>query len=135
MRGTSLQDFVCRAMAQNRISFGDLRRLRRDVLPDGITTREQAETLLALDLAVERADKGWSGYLVSGVRDLVLSAAPPGCIDADTTQWLMSALNGSSPKTGRAIAREILREAPEASQELRALVTEARRERNAECVA
>jgi hypothetical protein len=28
MRGTSLQDFVCRAMAYNRISFGDLRRLR-----------------------------------------------------------------------------------------------------------
>ena len=44
MRGTSLQDFVCRAMAQNRISFGDLRRLRRDILPDGITTREQAES-------------------------------------------------------------------------------------------
>ena len=57
MRGTSLQDFVCRAMAYNRISFGDLRRLRRDILPDGITTREQTEMLLALDLAVERADK------------------------------------------------------------------------------
>jgi hypothetical protein len=121
-------------MAQNRISFCDLRRLRRDVLPDGIATREQAETLLALDLIVERADKGWSGYMVSGVRDLVLSAAPPGCIDADTTQWLMSALNGSSPKTGRAIAREILREGPEASRELRALVTEARRERSAEVI-
>ena len=135
MRGTSLQDFVCRAMAQNRISFGDLRRLRRDILPDGITTREQAEMLLALDLAVERADKGWSGYLVSGVRDLVLSAAPPGCIDADTTRWLVSALNASSPKMARAIAREILRKGPEGSQDLGALVTEARRESSPEIVA
>ena len=82
-----------------------------------------------------RADKGWSGYLVSGVRDLVISAAPPGCIDADTTEWLMSALNRSSPKTGRAIAREILREAPEASQDLRALVMEPRREGSPKAVA
>jgi hypothetical protein len=45
------------------------------------------------------------------------------------------ALNGSSPKTGRAIAREILREGPEAYQELRALVTEAQREkRRGHCV-
>ena len=29
-----------------------------------------------LDLAVERADKGWSGYLVSGVRDLVFLPPP-----------------------------------------------------------
>jgi hypothetical protein len=90
---------------------------------------------LALDLIVERSDKAWSGYLVSGVRDLVVSASHPRCIDPDTTQWLMSTLNGSSPKTGRAIAREVLREEREGSQELRALVMEARRERSAEVVA
>ena len=83
--------------------------------------------LLALDLAVASADKGWSGYLVSGVRDLVLSASQPGCIDADTTQWLVSALNGSSPKTACGIAREILRDEPEPEvyRKLRALVTPA----------
>ena len=53
MSGTPLQDFVCRALEHKRISFGDLRRLQRDILPDRITTREEAEILLALDRSVD----------------------------------------------------------------------------------
>ena len=64
MSGTPLQDFVCRALEHKRISFGDLRRLQRDILPDRITTREEAEILLALDRSVDRADRSWRDYLV-----------------------------------------------------------------------
>jgi hypothetical protein len=36
-----------KALELNRISFGDLRRLQRTVLPHGLLTREQAEVLIA----------------------------------------------------------------------------------------
>jgi hypothetical protein len=43
----SLRAFVSKALERNRISFGDLRRLQRTVLPHGLLTREQAEVLIA----------------------------------------------------------------------------------------
>ena len=111
---TSLRDFVCRALEQRRISFGDLRRLQRDILPARITTREQAEILLALDKAVDRADRGWRDYLVKAVRDFVIWGSPPaGHIDADKAKWMMITLSGSSPNTARALTREIVRQGPE----------------------
>jgi hypothetical protein len=45
----SLRAFVTKALELNRISFGDLRRLQRTVLPHGLVTREQAEVLIALE--------------------------------------------------------------------------------------
>ena len=49
-------DFTDKILAKDRISFGDVRRLKRDILPDGIASREQAEALLGLDRAVTKAD-------------------------------------------------------------------------------
>jgi len=48
---------ILSAGEQKRISFADLRRLQRDILPTRITTREEAEILLALDTTVDRADR------------------------------------------------------------------------------
>jgi hypothetical protein len=111
---TSLRDFVCRALERKRISFGDLRRLQRDILPARITTREQAEILLALDKAVDITDRGWRDYLVKAVRDFVIWGSPPaGHIDADKAKWMMTTLSGSSPNTARALTREIVRQGPE----------------------
>ena len=53
----SLRAFVSKALERDRISFGDLRRLQRTVLPHGITTREQAEVLIALEQTIARTDK------------------------------------------------------------------------------
>ena len=36
----SLRAFVTNALERNRVSFGDLRRLQRTVLPHGLLTRE-----------------------------------------------------------------------------------------------
>ena len=43
---------VAEADAPRRISFGDVKRLQRDILPDGISSREDAELLLTLALTV-----------------------------------------------------------------------------------
>jgi hypothetical protein len=122
MSGTSLRDFVSRALEHKRINFGDLRRLQRDILPTRITTREEAEILLALDRTVDRADRGWRDYLIKAVRDFVIWGSPPaGHIDADKAQWLMTALSGSSPHTARALTREIVRQGPEFDDDLEAV--------------
>ena len=56
---STLREFVTKALLTKRIGFGDLRRLQRDILPDGITTRDEAEVLIALDRSIERIDKAW----------------------------------------------------------------------------
>jgi hypothetical protein len=35
----SLSEFAAKVRQKNRISFGDVRRLQRDILPDGIASR------------------------------------------------------------------------------------------------
>ena len=67
---STLREFVTKALLTKRIGFGDLRRLQRDILPDGITTREEAEVLIALDQATERIDKASTEALVSRVTRL-----------------------------------------------------------------
>ena len=128
MSGTSLRDFVCRALEQKRISFGDLRRLQRDILPARITTREEAEILLTLDRTVDRADRGWRDYLIKAVRDFVIWGSPPaGHIDAEKAQWLVTAFNGSSSNTARALTREIVRQGPEFDDDLEAIAASSQR--------
>src|SRR5215210_8087382 len=63
MDTTPLCVFVTKVTASNRIVFGDLRRLQRDVLPTGPATREEIEALLALD-SLGNVDEDWPGYLV-----------------------------------------------------------------------
>ena len=110
MNSTSLRDFVSHTLEDKRIRFGDLRRLQRDILPARITTREEAEMLIELDRAVERADPDWREYLIATVRDFVVwGFAPVGCLDSEKAEWLAATLaRGGTTKTGRIIAREIV---------------------------
>jgi hypothetical protein len=114
----ALRDFVSKAVGHKRIRFGDLRRLKRDILPARITSREQAEVLLALDSSVDRADREWRRYLIASIRDFAIWGSPPGGrIDEDKAEWLVAALRTSSRKTAGPITREIVREAPEIDDE------------------
>ena len=108
MSDTKLRQFVGKALARKRIGFGDVRRLQRDILPEGLTGREDAEALLGLDQALSRADPAWADYLATAIKDLALAGG--GGIDRDTAEWLVAVLS-RRPKTGLAIAREIVLEA------------------------
>jgi hypothetical protein len=113
MSRRSLREFVARALADNRILFGDLKRLQRDILPARITTREEAETLLFLDSVVERTDREWTIYLTRNVRDFVIwGLQPAGSVDRSKAEWISTALSRGDPTpTARAIIHEIVREA------------------------
>jgi hypothetical protein len=72
MNNAKLQDFVTHTAARSRITFGDVRRLRRDCLPGGINGGEDVGILIWLDSTVSRADKAWSQWLVAAVADFAL---------------------------------------------------------------
>ena len=109
----SLRDFVSQARATGRIRFADMRRLKRDVLPVRLTTCEEAEALIALDRELQSADPDWRDYLVLMVRDFVVWGLEPiGSVDRTKAEWLVPILSSNGmTKTGRLIAREVVREA------------------------
>src|SRR5215213_2468524 len=107
-----LLDFVKKVTSRGRITFGDIKRLQRDLLPNGAMTREQVETLIAMDAAVRRADPAWAAYLTSTVVDFVVwGSRPTGYVDPDAAQWLEALLCSNRSKAARQILREVLREA------------------------
>jgi len=84
MDAAPLTLFAREVSASKRLLFADLRRLRRDVLPNGITSREETEVLLGLD-HIERLDTEWPGYLTKAVAVFALSASEPPRLDPATT--------------------------------------------------
>jgi hypothetical protein len=113
MSRMSLHDFVARVLADDRILFADLKRLQRDILPERITSREEAEILLFLDSVIHRADREWTAYLTATIRDFaVWKLEPAGTLDRGKAAWISAALASADPgKTARAILREIVHEA------------------------
>ena len=112
MDSTKLQEFVTNAAARSRITFGDLRRLQRGYLPDGVSTREQAEMLIQLDGVVGRADKAWTDWLVAAIVDFAVGSEQP-TDGVGMREWLKDflAATGASTKATRRIVREIHRHA------------------------
>jgi hypothetical protein len=114
MSNNNLAEIVAKTIVKGRISFGDVRRLQRDVLPDGVSSREEVELLLALDRAATRTDRSWTEWLVPAIVDFVVwGERPTGLVEADAASWLTGVLGagGTPTKAARLIAREIAREA------------------------
>jgi hypothetical protein len=112
----SLCDFASKVRAKNRISFGDVQRLQRNVLPDGIGSREEAELLIKIDGDIARADRAWQRWLVLTIVAFVIwTERPTGILNENTVSWLAGVLTVNSgprlTKMGRLIAREIAEEA------------------------
>ena len=122
MDTTPLGVFASKARASNRLLYGDLRRLQRDVLPTGAQTREEVEILLALD-GIERVDDGWLEYLARTASEFVLSTAdPPGSLDPETATWLARALADTRQKTGAAVVRTLMGDVHQIDEALLAFV-------------
>src|SRR3954469_17075708 len=113
MVNSSLQAFANKVQAAGRISFGDVKRLQRDILPDGISSREEAELLLTLAQTVGRADRAFGDWLVAVMGDFVVwGLRPTGTVDVETAVWLAPFLVGQrTTKTMRRLAQELAAEA------------------------
>ena len=107
-----LSDFVKQVSSRGRVTFGDIKRLQRDLLPNGAVTREQVEALIAMDGAVRQTDLAWAAYLTSTVVDFVVwGSRPTGYVDPDAAHWLEALLCSNPSKAARQILREVLHEA------------------------
>jgi hypothetical protein len=96
MINNSLQAFAANARQAGCISFGDVKQLQCDILPDGISSREEAELLLTLDQTVGRTDRTFADWLVAMMVDFVVwGMRPTGIVDANTAAWLAPFLSGS----------------------------------------
>ena len=112
----SLRQFVTRVLRTKQITFRDVCSLQREILADGLSTREEAEALIALDQAVPQSDAAWAGYLVTLVVDFaVWGSRPTGYVDEETARWLAAWLSCGTPnKTLLRIGREVVSEAQDA---------------------
>jgi len=116
----SPEAFASNVQKAGRISFGDVKRLQRDILPDGICLREEAELLLTLDQTISRADRAFADWLVAMMVDFVVwGVRPTGSVDAETAAWLTPVLVGQrATKTIRRLARELAAEAQQGATAL-----------------
>jgi hypothetical protein len=119
MINEKLHLFIDRVIDNNRIMFEDVQDLQRDILPDGVGSRTQADALLALDRTLE-THPAWGDFLVAAMADFVVwGQRPTGRVPAETAAWLVTSFTCGEP-TGTAvrIARAIVAEAQEVDPEL-----------------
>ncbi len=108
METSTLESFVQTVLRDKRIRFGDVRRLQRNVLASGIASREEAETLLALDRSIAKPDPAWTDFLVTAIRRFVVEIMEPkGFVDSGKTDWLADLAGDPPSKAVRTIAREV----------------------------
>jgi hypothetical protein len=125
----SVQQFCNHAVSAGTISDEDLLVLKREVLPDGLMSREDADLLIALERAVMGSD-AFADFLVASVVDFaVWGTRPTGYIDRDVATWLASSLSGRDGPSpvGARIAMEVVREAQGSAESLTAFALEANR--------
>lgn len=108
----SLRDFIDRAAESNAISADDVKSLMGEVLAEGIASRLEVESLLALDRMIQ-ADESWGAALTKLVVDFVVwKRAPHGVVSGDDALWLATVLEVSGPsRNAMHIAHAILDEA------------------------
>jgi hypothetical protein len=111
MSGNKLKEFINDLVARGRITFGDVRRLQRDYLPNGVSTRQDIEMLIRADSAVSRVDRSWTAWLVAAITDFARREQRDDPVVNEPCLWLdgLLALNGKATKNARRIVREIRR--------------------------
>ncbi|KFG68589.1 hypothetical protein [Microvirga sp. BSC39] len=107
-----LRDFIDRATERGHVCDDDVAMLQDEILFEGITSRIEVESLLALDRIVTAVD-GWGAALTRLVADFVVwKRAPRGAVSNDDALWLATLLEVSGPSpSAMSIAYAILDEA------------------------
>jgi hypothetical protein len=124
---SQLRDYMERVIDAKQICAGDVKDLQRNVLRDGLTSRDEAEALLALDHALP-ADASWSDALVALMVDFVVwGSRPTGKVTADDASWLSAALDVGTPtETAMRIAYAVVEEAEQIDEALLAFILRGR---------
>ncbi len=114
-----LHNFINQVIDNKRVTAEDVKRLKTDILENGIGSRGEADALLALDRTLD-TDLSWADFLTAVMVDYVVwGSRPTGRVPAETAAWLVTAFTCGEP-TGNAvrIARAIVAEAQDVDPEL-----------------
>lgn len=114
MSNVLLREFNAHIISKGRITFGDVKRLQRKVLPDGIAGREEIELLIDIDRTTPKSDPAFADFLVGAVTEYVVWAErPTGTLDEATARWLKDLLfaGGQPTRAALRILREVEKEA------------------------
>lgn len=114
MDSSALEIFATAATNRGTITAADVLTMRRDILPDGIADRDEANILIAIDRAASDAHPAWAAYLIPTLVDFVLwQSRPTGIVDEEAARWLLTSLSGGRSPTAaaEAIAFELVCEA------------------------
>jgi hypothetical protein len=91
----SLETLAEQVLKKDRIGKYDVQALRRHILIDGITSRAEAEFLIALDRKVASVHFSWSAFFIAAMTEFVVwQSGEVGFIDQDKSAWLRSTLAG-----------------------------------------
>lgn len=94
--------------SRKRIVADDVLMLRRDVFRDGVVSRGEAESLLALDASCEDKCPEWNAFFVEALLDyLVHQEKPAGHVSEENADWLIRAIS-SDGKVDTASELELL---------------------------
>ena len=111
--------------AGGQITEDDVRRLRRDLLPDGVTSRLQGDCLLGLEAAGLPHGGAWTMFFVETLADFLLfGERPTGAVSASSAEWLFGRSSGEgrgATRGLRALCVELVRVAADADQRIVAL--------------
>jgi len=95
MSKTSLEEFAEAILEKGRIGKYDVQALQQEVLSQGVTSRAEADLLIALDRQVGSVHFSWSAFFISSLTEFsVWQMGRPGYIDEEKSKWLVPALGG-----------------------------------------
>jgi hypothetical protein len=98
MAGNALRALVDQVAADGRVSSEEALRLRQQVFPDGVVSRDEADALIDLAQHVANIDSAWEQCFAEVLVDHVLqNGAKPNVDDADAA-WLAARLNQGKPQ-------------------------------------
>jgi hypothetical protein len=121
MMNNALRRFVEDVLDKRQIDMNDVKCLNQEILPEGASSRDEIDVLVALDRAVPKACEGFGEWLTATTVDFaVWQSRPTGHVTREQAHWLVATLSvGEGPSaTACRIAFEIVREAESCDETL-----------------
>ena len=91
--------------ADRFLSADDALRMRKEIFPDGVVSRQEAEVLMALDSRVGERNPAWVAAFVEALVDHALQCGIyPGHVDEETGAWLEGQFASDAPRHDEVLA-------------------------------
>ena len=98
MSSNALKALTDELAAKGSANAADALRLRREVFPDGVISRDEAEALIALEARVANSDSAWTQCFTEAICDHVLENGAQPNVNAAAAVWLINCFSKDAPR-------------------------------------